>query len=259
MTLSASSAVATQHHPKGIFTPFEDCPLSNPQVALCFIARLSGGEFLIGRRLVPVSKTIVLQVGLIPAGGANFNEYVLAGAEDGNTLAKVTLRVPGGVLGTNSLNRQTEVYATPELAGAPGTAKLNIASFVEEKGSALRLPLKFKIDNPELGGNCYIGSQTNPVILELTDGTTNPPTPNRPIKGDIGQYGSVIEDGEEMLADSGALLVDNAFAVPAATGCELYTSMVNAYIGLPSPSGHNAGILNASVEFAEVGPVKASE
>jgi hypothetical protein len=58
--LFPSSASATVHHPKGAFAVFADCPLSNPQVAMCLVAHLTSGEFVLGNRTVPLSKPITL-------------------------------------------------------------------------------------------------------------------------------------------------------------------------------------------------------
>ncbi len=62
----ASSSLATVHHPTGKFAPFADCPLSNPEVPLCTVATTTSGEFTIGKRTVPINKTITLQGGLVP-------------------------------------------------------------------------------------------------------------------------------------------------------------------------------------------------
>ena len=54
------------------------------------------GEFTIGKRTVPINKTITLQAGLkaIP----ETEERELVAAENGETLSKTALYVPGGLL-----------------------------------------------------------------------------------------------------------------------------------------------------------------
>jgi len=59
-----SSASATEHHPTGNFAPFKYCPLSNKATELCTVANTSSGEFTVGKRTVPINKTITLQGGL---------------------------------------------------------------------------------------------------------------------------------------------------------------------------------------------------
>ena len=91
----ASPALATEHHPKGEFAPFADCPLSTAGLNDCVLAETTSGEFTVGNRTVPINKTITLQ------GGFKVNETTgvleFFGAEDGNTLSKTALYVPGGL------------------------------------------------------------------------------------------------------------------------------------------------------------------
>jgi hypothetical protein len=46
--------------------------------------------------------------------------------------------------------------------------------------------VKVRLENPFLGSECYVGSNSSPVVLNLTTGTTSPPAPNKPIKGTVG-------------------------------------------------------------------------
>lgn len=93
---------------------------------------------------------------------------------------------------------------------------------------------------PGLGGSCGIGeneASANPIILNLTTGTTSPPGPNTPITGT--PYNST----------TGAVtVVDNAFAVPGAGNCSLIIDIdgqINSELGLPSAAGRNTAILTA--------------
>jgi hypothetical protein len=257
---SPGSAVAAQHHPRGVFAEFADCPLSNPAVAQCIVAHITGGEFVLGKKLVPIDKTITLQGGLIHAPGPNFNAYLLTGAEDGNTLSRTALSIPGGLQGMGATTSATEVTATVELASPTTFGQVNLASLVEEQGMGLALLLKVKLDNSLLGGGCYMGGGSSPIVLELTNGTTSPPLPNRPITGSGGQRESVLEDGREVVVAGNVSLVANSFSVPAVSGCTgLVAALIDADVGLPSSAGHNAAIMNASMDLAEAPDVRASE
>ena len=59
----ASPALATEHHPKGEFAQFADCPLSNPSTSDCVFAQTEKGEFIVGKVTVPIKNTITLQGG----------------------------------------------------------------------------------------------------------------------------------------------------------------------------------------------------
>ena len=89
-------------------------------------------------------------------------------------------------------------------------------------------------------------------MVRLTDGTTSPPTPNMPISGRIADLR--IRDGGNLITIGALDLVDNAFAVPAATGCGHPAGRLDAAIdagqGLPSPAGNDTLILNGSSALA---------
>jgi hypothetical protein len=271
-----SSASATEHHPTGNFAPFVQCPLSNPVTEVCTVADTTSGEFTIGKRSVPINKTITLQGGLTENSKG---ELEFLAAENGETLTKVPLYVPGGLLDIVApewLNKEqkekfekvvnegiTGVTATTELAQAASSIKLNVEALIFEEGTALQLPIKVKLGNVFLGSECYVGSSSSPIVLNLTTGTTEPKEPNKPIKGSAGKL-EELEEGA-LVRLTGGSLVDNTWASPAAHGCggKLFEGIVdeavNKELGLPSAAGHNTAILNGSLEEASALAVKASE
>jgi hypothetical protein len=109
------------------------------------------------------------------------------------------------------------------------------------------LPIKIRLQNALLGDKCYIGSDAHPIVLELSTGPTAPPAPNTPISGTRGELTFVpVSDTASLIKGSGAVLVDNAFSVPGATGCGpagTLNATVNQRQGLPSPAGRNTAIL----------------
>ncbi len=272
----ASPALAVEHHPKGNYAPFADCPLSNSSVTRCLVASTTSGEFTVGKKTVPINKTITLQGGTIenPETGA----LTFVGAEDGNTLSKTALYVPGGLFGVKPpeyLNKEqkerfeeminkglTGVTETTELAKPASDIGINTNNLIFERGVALQLPVKVKLDNVFLGSSCYVGSESNPIILNLTTGTTSPPEPNKPLKGSAGEL--KIEEEGALVVLSGGSLVDNAFAAPEATGCgapfsALVDKLVDSVFGVPAAAGHNTAILTGKLEEAVAEAVKASE
>jgi hypothetical protein len=220
---------------------FSDYPYSNPLVITCVYSTTTSGEFVIGKSTVPINKTVTIQGGLRAFG-------FLVPATDGNTLSKTPLQVPGGLVGIELPGNFTEVTATAELAGQ---------AQISTGASGIALPLKVKLDNLVLGGGCYVGSEEEPVSLHLVYGTTNPPPPNKPIKGSI-----VVstKDGGAILVLAGTL-VDNSFAVPGANGCTLLPLVgdlaVDLKVGLPAAAGTNTAIMSGATEEANAGVVKA--
>jgi len=273
--LVPSAALAGEHHPKGIYAPFKFCPLSNSTVVSCTIAESKSGEFTVGKRTVPINKTITLQGGLSETEtGLEFHA-----AEGAETLTKVPLYVPGGlfnIVAPEYLNKEqkerfekfinegiTGVTATAELAKPASSIILNPTNLLFESGTALQLPLKIKLGNVFLGSSCYVGSEANPVTLNLTTGTTKPEKPNEPIKGKVGAF-EEFEHGA-LVRLIGGSLVDNTWAAPGASGCGgkalegIIDPAVNAELGLPAAAGHNTAILNGNIELAAAEAVKASE
>ena len=273
----ASPALATEHHPTGNFAPFAQCPLSNAAVTGCILADTSSGEFTVGKKTVPINKTITLQGGTIE--NEKTGELTFVAAENGETLSKTALYVPGGLFGIKPpeyLNKEqkerfeemvnkglTGVTETTELAKPASAIKLNTTNLITETGVALELPVKVKLGNVFLGSSCYgRSSEPNPIILKLTTGTTSPPAPNKPIKGAAGAL--EILEGGALLRLIGGSLVDNAFAAPEATGCgapfsALVDKLVDSVFGVPAAAGENTAILTGKLEDAAAAAVKASE
>ena len=268
--LVPSQALAQSHHPTGEFAQFAECPLSEPALFVCVYSESNGGYFQMGAKTVPLKNPVILQ------GGVNA-EAKFVGAENGETLSRTPQPVPGGLLGVvappwwpqwlkNWFNEQinqgfTGVNATVELAAPASDVELNALNLLFEQGTALSLPIKVKLSNSILGSNCYIGSNSNPIVIDFTTGETSPPPPNQPIHGSAGTV--EFNEAETLLTLSGGSLVNNSFAAPGAHGCGGLFSLfidplVNSLIGLPSPAGTNTAVLEGKLQTAEVrsGPGK---
>jgi hypothetical protein len=263
--------------PKGVFARFAQCPTRATGVALCLELEVTGGMFSIGKESVPIERPILLRGGAVPTGSANFNEYFLVAPTNGQSIVSANeLELPGGLqallgctgkacYGPYGASAPNAVVATIQLATSPANrAIFDLAAAVEERGTAVRLPVRVQLHNPLLGSACYLGSEAQPIQLRLTDGTTSPPSPNRPIAGTLGRATSEIEHGYEAVSVTGVGLVDNIFSVPVAKGCGgslafLIDPEIDRVLGLESPAGHNTAILKGAMHMAEVQGVLASE
>ncbi len=275
----ASSALAT---PKGAYAIFADCPLKVSGLNACLYAKTESGVFTVGKKTVPLEKVTVLQGGLkeTPPEGVEF-----VAAADGNTLTKVPQNVPGGLSGLINCteikgsgileilerntckgifeNGLTGVTATTELAAPAKSIFLNLGGLLFGEGTALTLPVKVHLENPLLGSSCYIGSNSAPINIELTTGTTSPPPPNKPISGSPGSF-EFVGEGAEIFQISKNSLVNNSFAAPQTNGCGgifefLIGPIINSQLGVPSAAGHNTAILNGTLSQASAEAVKAHE
>jgi hypothetical protein len=273
MLAMTSTAFAAAHHPTGEYAQFGECSLNRAQTTDCVYSVTTGGSVKIGSKTVPIKNPVILQGGFEGAG----SEVNFYGAENGGTLSKAPQPVPGGLLGllncqeqTNPLikglcaaaleNGLTGVNATVELAGpSKGLTgiKLNSENLIFEEGVALGLPVKIHLENPALGGNCYVGSDSSPVQWNLTTG------PSGKLHGSLGEL-AFNEPLYTITRTKGSVLVDNTFTAPAATGCGGLLSLVvnpvvNLMLGTPAGSGVNSATLVANFEDAVAAEVRASE
>jgi hypothetical protein len=276
MLIPASSASAAL---TGEWAKFSTCPLALSNTDACVYAETTSGVFKMGNKEVPVQNPVVLKGGVDSATEDIFGPLTFLAPTDGNTLSKSPQPVPGGLVGVTAPewwpqllkdlfnetinNGFTGVTATVELAGPVSSIKLNVLNTVLESGTALGMPVKVKLSNPFLGSNCYIGSNSNPIQLNLTSGTTSPPPPNQPITGSRGELTSNPES--TIITANNNRLVDNSFAAPGANGCGglLFSwavdPFVNSIVGVPSAAGTNTAILEGTTYIADANAVRAHQ
>jgi hypothetical protein len=264
----APTASASSHNPTGEFAVFDECPLSRATLSDCVYSVTNGGSVTIGAKTVPIEEPVTLQGGFEGVSP----EIDFYGAENGDTLSETPQSVPGGLVGVtapkwwplflqnwfNGLIEEgfTGVNAIVQLAKPATDIELNTEALVNQEGTTLGLPVKVKLDNLILGSNCYIGSNSSPVNIKLTSG----------VSGSLeGTFGEILFNEEfTLITASGARLVDNTFAAPAAKGCgglfALFVDpLVNSILGTPSGSGENAAILEADFMDGAAVAVRNSE
>jgi len=271
----AFAGTASAAAPTGQYAPFKYCPYQNQAVASCLKSTVTSGSFKLGNATVPItaSTPTVLQggYGFTDTGTVWYNA-----ANGGQTLASSPLKVPGGLIGlvntggwsgilidlfNAAVASVNDVYATAELAGPVQFSYLNfVAQF---NAPAIVLPIKVHLTNPFLGSNCYIGSTSNPIRLNLTTGTTSPPAGVTPLTGSRGTL--LSSDDTYVVTATNNRLVDNTFPVPAATNCGyllldriLITAAVNLKEGLPSAAGNNSAILQGTSLIGDARQTEAS-
>jgi hypothetical protein len=242
--------MAQAKEPAPGFTQFAGCPSpeENAETIFCIRSDVTGGHLNVGNKEVPINNPLVI------SGGLNVELENFAYNSKGG-LSKVAQKVPGGVIGLTGLTWLLEffgsealtLYATTELAGVP--SKFNFSS--------VTLPIKVHLTNPGglLGGSCYLGSNSEPVVLNLTTGTTNPPPPNEPITGKEPEF----SESAGIVHLANGIYVDNSFSAPGVNGCKLVlfgfipisiNGLVNEVSGLPAAAGTNESVQNFSIELA---------
>jgi len=251
--LALMVSVAEARTPAPGYSQFAGCPSpeEKAEVEACFKTIIKSGNFKMGNKNVPIEKPITWAGGFGPAHKVYYSPT--------GGLSKVKQKVPGGVIGLTGLTWLAEflgiealtLYATTELAG---TASAPLEPPIE-------LPIKVHLENSTgvLGPNCYVGSSSNPIKLNLITGTTSPPPPNTPITGKDPEL-SVSPTNENILILNNGKFVDNSFAAPGASGCVLtlfgfipisINGLVNSQSGLPSAAGNNETVQVADTEIVE--------
>lgn len=240
---------AQAQEPNPGFEQFKGCPSpEEAELFFCVRSDVNGGHLQMGSKTVPIENPLTLVGGTDPSfEGFTANEF--------GGLSKTKQKVPGGVIGLTGLTWLLEffgsdaltLYATTELAGPP-------TGFTVD---SVTLPIKVHLETPSgvLGNNCYIGSDSSPIVLNNTTGTTNPPPPNEPITGQEPEF----NEENEIVQLTNGIYVDNEFAAPGANGCVLklfgfipisLNGFVNSQAGLPSPAGTNETVQEFDIEIA---------
>lgn len=240
-SLSAPAVAATA--PTSPLAPYVNCPAAQA-IALsanggiepsCMVSQVTGGAITIGKGTVPITATSTLTQGSYQ--DANGNTVNLKGNPWFTTSA---MNVPGGLLGLkgtdNLIPGLTNIKATLELATTKAMSVNLLAAIMPSvfPGPVITMPVKIHLVNPLLGNNCYIGSDSNPIVLNLNsqDPTYTADT----------AMNSPSAPGDESEVITHMDLVDNSFSVPAATGCGvggLLDGVVNSRQGLPAAAGKN--------------------
>jgi hypothetical protein len=262
----------------GIWGPFTRCPVDSAQMLAadgvsadpaCIAASSPSGEIKLGNSVQTTGGTN-LQLG---ATINNQSQFSLVSPPGGALIAE-PVNVEGGLLGLmcpsdvplvsaicaglvgSPLNAVT---ATVEPAGEPSNFSRPAA--LQQGQPIITLPVKVHLENPVLGPNCYIGSNSDPIVLRPQN-TTRPAL--AAALGDLD--GTPNPTGRLARITGTSTQGDSTFAVPAARGCGLLgvlDAAVNLQQGLPSPSGNNYLILdNASsavIGRSGQGPVTGQE
>jgi hypothetical protein len=219
---------------------------------------------------VPIVNPVTLQGGYTePSFDEESPDFLFSKfveATNGVTLSKAPQPVPGGLLGlvppessppivkallkAATENGLTGVNSTLELARPASEIKVSENHLAEAFGVALVLPLKAHLENPVLGNSCYVGSSKDPIYWELTTGETEPPAPNKLITGSTGTI-EFLESAQIVEAQN-AVLVDNAWSAPAASGCggllsAVIDPIINVASGLPAKAGTNSATLEGDI------------
>jgi hypothetical protein len=275
VAVAAIGVPAAMATPTGGYAVFAQCPVHEAGVRGCLYSPTTSGHITIGSQEVPIVNTQILQGGTLKEEEPFVRH--MTGALNGETLTKTAQEVPGGLTDLVNCteitgegwfekelrnackaifdNKLTGVNAITEVAGPASNIVLNTAAEQLGEGTALTLPVKVRLENTLLGSECYIGSASEPITLNLTTGATTGGPTGKPGTKKTKEEGGIVEI-------SGLSLVSNTFKAPGANGCGpfgLLDGIVDSKLGLPSAAGKNIAVLNGKVELASAELVEESE
>src|SRR5262249_29181974 len=155
----------------GEFTRFANCEYKNTEVKKCLYSTTKAGEVVLGSKEVPIEKPVTLQGGVKAVGEDEFGQFVAPTV--GEALSKSPQSVPGGLAGLVNCKKISEpilraacelalengvtgASSTLELAQSPSNIRVSENHLAGEAETALEMPVKFHLENPFLGSNCYV-------------------------------------------------------------------------------------------------------
>jgi len=266
-------ALLRGHRSGGDYAAFAGCPLNSRATDLCIFARTESGELRIGKRTIPITRTITLQGGIHEVEATGKQQFIEAAG--GKTLSVAPQPIPGGlreVLAPGVLPRtlrerfdrliargEAAVTATTELVAPARAIGVSTQNLIEAKGIGLSLPLKVKLSSQFLGASCYIGSNAHPIVISLTTGATRGSSAHGPAAGKPGH--AKFKDDYNLVTLSADTLLSDSFPAPRVTGCggtlsALVDPAVDAELGLPVAAGRNEAIMNGTIKDANAPAVR---
>jgi hypothetical protein len=253
--------------PGEIYAPFTDCPLHSPgpmqqpagsQVG-CAASISTSGTFTVHGIPVSIKHPVIVQFGEHQCSAQNPcpqpepTGFAVVPPADGKELVDSPEATPGGLnallLCPNGIN--ADIAALCQKAATNG--QTGLTALVRSAGpitnfalTSFTQPVKIQLISPVLGGNCYIGSDSDPIVLNptITSGTLS-------IEFDPNGFPNT-----GVFDFSNDQVTDNTFTVPVATGCgpgDVADAAIDAVLGLPSPSGTNSLVLNGNSFLASTG------
>jgi len=277
----AGSAGPGYPPPGGIYKPFTNCPILNPlmkegvsgSAVICSDGHVNSGSITIGNITTPVIEPVDVQFGGVQTPNADFGGDWTTGI---NSFSGGILPPPAGLSAMLSTKPDQIPGTLTQKLGCPstnkvvqsicvkaqnGTAKDNkVFALAQNAGQLTNFGLttwtqrlKFKLINPLLGNNCYIGNNNQPIVINpnvtAAPGTSLEvlPDPN-PAK----------HPNTDVLEIPTAIATDTTFTAPGVTGCGPggaanipVDEALDTGAGLPAASGVNSLTLNGAFAIAD--------
>jgi hypothetical protein len=262
----------------GYWAPVNRCPVDDPamlaadgvqNIVACLAVSSPSGAIKIGALALPIGESDT-QFGLVVESHPETETFKLI-SPDGGATSMAPIEIPDGLpalvcpgagrelwwicggrhAGFHGDGRLTDIDASVQQAGE--LSGFSLVGALSAGVSIVTEPIEIHLQNPLLGPACYIGSESEPILLQF-ENLTQPSPPGLEGFEDFEVNGNPIERGPLVrLATHSSSGGDLSFAVPGASGCGfrgMLDSVIDHNAGLPSPAGENALTLNEDSTYA---------
>ncbi len=260
----------------GDWAPFNRCPVDNPtmlaadgekSIVLCVTASSPSGAIKIGNLALPTGEGNT-QFGLVGENAESETTYKVV-SPWGGVISMAPVELPDGLAALvcpdaspalrwicsghpsgphGSGSGRTNITATVQPAGEPSNFDLDGA--VTTGIPILSIPVKIQLQNDVLGPDCYIGSDSEPIVLQLE---TLVPYTSSAFESFEADGNTATEGGPLIrIALLGGTDGDESFAVPGVSGCGFrggLDGVIDHNAALPSPAGENAVVMNETSTY----------
>jgi hypothetical protein len=261
----------------GGWAPMNRCPVDDPAMlaadgkssqAMCVGADSPSGSITIGN-LTVATQAIDHQFGVVLNQEGGPNTVVVPA---GGVFADEPAQLPGGIQelicpssghvgwhicrnhhrGWGWGGRADAATLTMESTGEP--TNFNLFAGLFPGVPIVTMPVKIHLQNQLLGDDCYIGSDTEPILLQ----PMNLDAPSAEFIS-LATDGTLVPEGQDPEPDYLTNIVvhstqgANSFAVPAASGCGFrgyFNQAINSKLGLPSSASTNNVTFNEATSSA---------
>jgi hypothetical protein len=265
MVLTPAAHAAGTPTLNGDWAPFNRCPVTNSamisadgvkQIDVCVSSNSPVSSVKLGGTTLTGGDNNI-QFGLVGTFASGFRVI----SPPGGAISAAPVSIPGGLLGLmcpsdipvvsaicaevvgSPLNAVT---ATIESAGNP--TNFNFTAGISKGIPIMSVPIKIQLNNPLLGPDCTIGTNSDPIVLK-PENLVQPNVKTEFFKGN----GTPDTNGPlYSIYNTGGTQGDSTFAVPGASGCGLLGILdfaVDLKEGLPSASGSNNLVLEKAATY----------
>jgi hypothetical protein len=260
----------------GDWAPFNRCPVDNPtmlaadgekNVVLCADVSSPSGAIKLGGLALPTTE-VNTQFGLVSENHEETETTYKLVSPLGGAPSTAPIEIPNGLSALVCPGAPRELWwicgghhggfggegwrsgITAVLRPAGELSNFDLDGALTTGVSLVTMPVKIQLENELLGPQCYIGSDSEPIVLQLGNLT---PVTSLAFEG-FESNGTPVTEGGAIVRIGllGATGGDESFAAPGVSGCGFkgeLDGVIDHNAGLPAPAGDNSVQLNEASTY----------